>query len=66
MLGSHPEFVDRLAALEWERNNAIKRAELYRDYQIDCANRLYEKDREQAVEEYMVNQIKIYYLISYI
>ena len=35
-----------------EKESAIRQAELFRDYQLECANRLYQLEYENSVSEY--------------
>ncbi|KAJ1528288.1 hypothetical protein HK405_002537, partial [Cladochytrium tenue] len=50
--GTHPEFRDRLTALEAERNATVARAELFRQYQHDCAHRIFQAEKEAAEAEF--------------
>ena len=52
--GSHPEFVNRLHDLERERDESIEKANMWRDYQLQCAEAMYKTETEQAEQEYMV------------
>lgn len=37
-----------------ERDELIRKAELFRDYQLECATLLYETEKASAEEEYNV------------
>ena len=37
-----------------ERDDAILQAQLFRDYQIECATRLFKVDHENCLAEYLV------------
>ncbi|KAJ3105737.1 hypothetical protein HDU96_008450 [Phlyctochytrium bullatum] len=50
--GTHEEYKERIAILEMERLAAIHQAELYRDYQLDCADRLFQLEKEQCLQEF--------------
>ncbi|KAJ3285967.1 hypothetical protein HK104_009232 [Borealophlyctis nickersoniae] len=51
--GIHPDFEDSVNQLAAERDWAIKKAELFRNYQIECANHLYQIEHETSMREYM-------------
>ncbi|KAJ3220379.1 hypothetical protein HDU67_000046 [Dinochytrium kinnereticum] len=50
--GTHEEYEERVAILESERQAAVRQAELYRDYQLECAERLFESERESCLQEF--------------
>ena len=37
-----------------ERENAIKQAEYFRDYQLECSRRVFEAEKDLALKEYIV------------
>jgi len=53
-LGTHPDFKDKMKQLIEERDELIRQAELFRDYQLRCATVLYESEKASAQEEYNV------------
>ncbi|KAJ3097488.1 hypothetical protein HDU97_004855 [Phlyctochytrium planicorne] len=50
--GTHEEFEERVAILDIERQQAIHQAELYRDYQLECADKLYQMEKELCLQEF--------------
>ncbi|KAJ3231885.1 hypothetical protein HDU81_003450 [Chytriomyces hyalinus] len=54
--GTHQEFEERVALLEFERKAAIKRAELLRNYQLECANSMYQAEKEAYDQEYLAEK----------
>ncbi|KAJ3075067.1 hypothetical protein BCR33DRAFT_715095 [Rhizoclosmatium globosum] len=54
--GTHQEFAERVALLEFERNAAIKKAELFRNYQLECAMAMYQAEKEAYDQEYLAEK----------
>ncbi|RUS21242.1 hypothetical protein BC937DRAFT_93233 [Endogone sp. FLAS-F59071] len=54
--GTQPEFLERLADLEETREMMIDQKQLFRNFQIECAEKQFELETTQAEEEYMVSQ----------
>ena len=54
--GSHPIFSDRVQELERDRDECILRANLWRDYQLACAETMYHLEREQVEQEYLAEK----------
>ncbi|KAI8612009.1 Sds3-like-domain-containing protein [Chytriomyces sp. MP71] len=54
--GTHHEFEERVAILEFERSAAIRRAELFRNYQIETANSMYQAEKEAYDQEYLAEK----------
>ncbi|KAJ3149113.1 hypothetical protein HDU86_007056 [Geranomyces michiganensis] len=52
LAGTHPEFQDVQRKLEDDRNRAIAHAELFRDYQMECAAFMYKHEHDMAIAEY--------------
>lgn len=52
--GTHPSYVSELAQLEKIRDEQIKQAEIFRDYQVQSTHKIYQLEHEQAVAEYKV------------
>ncbi|KAI8918413.1 Sds3-like-domain-containing protein [Powellomyces hirtus] len=50
--GSHPEFQDIARTLEDDRNKAIVHAELFRDYQMECAAFMYRHEHDIAIADF--------------
>ncbi|KAI9018404.1 Sds3-like protein [Hyaloraphidium curvatum] len=50
--GSHPDFREKMKQLIEERDELIRQAELFRDYQLHCATVLYEAEKASAQEDY--------------
>jgi predicted nucleotide-binding protein (sugar kinase/HSP70/actin superfamily) len=59
--GTHEEFEDRIAALEFERDNAIKKAEHFKNYQFECINNIYQSEIKLSDQEYEVIVAKYFY-----
>ncbi|KAL2914869.1 histone deacetylase and transcriptional regulator [Polyrhizophydium stewartii] len=55
-LGQHPDYLEALAQLERERDAAILKAELFREYELQCAQEIYDKEHEAALAEYMAEK----------
>ncbi|KAJ3298154.1 Breast cancer metastasis-suppressor 1-like protein, partial [Blyttiomyces sp. JEL0837] len=51
--GKHQEFEERVAVLEMERQAAIQKAKMFREYQLECASRLYKAELEHSNNEYL-------------
>ncbi|KAI9340304.1 Sds3-like-domain-containing protein [Obelidium mucronatum] len=51
--GTHQEFAERVAQLEFERSASIKKAELFRNYQLECAITIYQAEKEAYDQEYL-------------
>ncbi|KAJ3138791.1 hypothetical protein HK100_012251 [Physocladia obscura] len=54
--GTHHEFGERVALLEFERKAAIRKAELFRNYQLECANAMYQAEKEAYDQEYLLEK----------
>lgn len=54
--GTHPDFKEKMKQLVEERDELISQAELFRDYQLQCATVLYETEKANAQEEYNVRR----------
>ncbi|KAJ3212213.1 hypothetical protein HDU82_003184 [Entophlyctis luteolus] len=54
--GTHQEFEERIALLEFERKAAIRKAELFRNYQLECANVIYQVEKEAYDQEYLAEK----------
>ncbi|KAJ3114510.1 Sin3 histone deacetylase corepressor complex component SDS3 [Physocladia obscura] len=54
--GTHQEFSERVALLEFERKAAIRKAELFRNYQLECANAMYQAEKEAYDQEYLLEK----------
>ncbi|KAI8927180.1 Sds3-like-domain-containing protein [Entophlyctis helioformis] len=50
--GIHPEYLEAFSMLERERDLAIKQAELFRDYELECAQRIYQLEYEASLAEF--------------
>ena len=53
-LGIHPDFVSSLEDFRKERDYSIFKAELWRDYELECTEALYVAEMKQADEDYEV------------
>ncbi|KAJ1342137.1 hypothetical protein BSLG_003264 [Batrachochytrium salamandrivorans] len=51
-LGTHPDFMGELRILEEERDAALRAAELFRDYELECAQRIYQLEYDTSLAEY--------------
>ncbi|KAJ3069750.1 Sin3 histone deacetylase corepressor complex component SDS3 [Podochytrium sp. JEL0797] len=51
--GTLPEFEQRVAQLEYDRQAAIAKAELFRNYQLECAVQMYKAEKEAYDLEYL-------------
>lgn len=51
-MGNHPEFLERLADLEEDRDNRLVELYLWERYQTEQAEQQYSQDLEQATAEY--------------
>ncbi|KAJ3026382.1 UNVERIFIED_CONTAM: Sin3 histone deacetylase corepressor complex component SDS3 [Siphonaria sp. JEL0065] len=54
--GVHQEFKERVALLEFERSASIRKAELYRNYQLECAIAIYQAEKEAYDQEYLTEK----------
>ena len=59
--GTNSDFEERLQELIEIRDDTILKAELYREYLLDCVKRMYEAEASQAEEDYSV-RLQIYTL----
>ncbi|KAI9105947.1 Sds3-like-domain-containing protein [Phlyctochytrium arcticum] len=50
--GQHPEFVDILRVFERDRIEAMEYASYFKDYQLECANVIYEHEHDYTIAEY--------------
>ena len=52
--GTHQGYQNAVQILELEYDECIQRANLYRDYQLDCARHLFELEKHMSLQEYQV------------
>ncbi len=52
--GTHGELLRLNQLIAQERDTAVQQATLFRDYQIDCARKLYQLDHDSCLAEYTV------------
>ena len=52
--GTHQGFKNAVQILELEYDECVQRANLYRDYQLDCARHLFELEKHMSLQEYQV------------
>ena len=57
MDGTHQGYQNAVQILELEYEEAIQRANLFRDYQLDCARHLFELEKHMSLQEYQVFRI---------
>eukprot|EP00842_Homolaphlyctis_polyrhiza_P000168 jgi/Hompol1/1151/HPOL_004470-RA len=50
--GVHPDYLESLAILEQESKATILQAQLFRDYEQECAQRVYQLEHETSIQEY--------------
>lgn len=51
-MGTHPEYISQLKLLERARDDEVKSAGLFRDYQLECTQNIYQLEHETAINEY--------------
>ena len=53
--GTHPDFEEAIVKLEQQRDEIIRRAELFRDYQLERVEKLYQQEHQATIAEYTVS-----------
>lgn len=58
-LGTHPEYEERLQQLIDKREQTLEKARLYRDYRLECVEKMFDAEQRQVEEDYLVYFYKI-------
>jgi len=52
--GTHPEYEERLQQLIDKRKQTLEKARLYRDYRLECVEKMFDAETRQVEEDYLV------------
>lgn len=62
-VGTSPEYEERLQMLIEERDSTINKANLYREYQLQLSEKIFDEEVAQAEEDYEVGGFLSKYII---
>ncbi len=52
--GVHPEYEEHLQQLIDKREQTLEKARLYRDYRLECVEKMFDAETRQVKKDYMV------------
>ena len=59
--GVHPEYEEQLQYLIERREQMLEKAKLYRDYRLECVEKMFEAEIKQVEKDYMVWLLNDFY-----
>lgn len=54
--GTHPEYEERLQQLIDKRKQTLEKARLYRDYRLECVEKMFDAETRQVEEDYLAEK----------